>query len=591
MGMDHGLTGYTVRNPTNNRVSDDAVALVQKLPSVGELFLTNGTDFAREFADEISITATDSAECEDAVYEFAISDDGFALITKCASAARHLDVPDQLAGAPVRVIASHAFSTCYKLESINLPDDLEQIHGYAFMNTALHRFCAPSHLMHIGVKAFYKCLELHNVQLNEGLLSIGDSAFRESGLQSIEIPSTTLVLGQGIFDGTGVSCGNVDPCLRINADNPRFFLIGGVIYERCEDGLSLVQFVDEAIDSYVCPEEIEGALVRIDDRAFAGKKKLKSIELPEGVRSIGEAAFRGCTSLVHVGLPDTLESLGFRAFWETTLQDLYIPLALDTIGIAALHTGGTMAGSHAPTIKSVAVAEDNERFYLYKGLLCERKPDGGVVVLLYTGQDNPNGEVEIPREVTAIGPYAFSNAKGIRSLRFHSGVATIDISGFGFGAIVPEIIYDDLETGKSYTIMVPPSSRGYTAMRQSFNRGTFDLETAYELLDRATSVTQDMLGRSRIMLARIKDPVLAQPEVVQRFRNSLRGALEKIVVVFGRNGYPQGIDQLLETGILDAGNIESAIEAAQAAGEIAVLSRLMEIRRTEFGAALFDFDL
>ena len=53
MGMDHGLTGYTVRNPTNNRVSDDAVALVQKLPSVGELFLTNGTDFAREFADEM----------------------------------------------------------------------------------------------------------------------------------------------------------------------------------------------------------------------------------------------------------------------------------------------------------------------------------------------------------------------------------------------------------------------------------------------------------------------------------------------------------------------------------------------------------
>ena len=591
MGMDHGVTGYAMRNPPYNRMSHDAITMVQRLPSVGELFLTNGTDFAREFAEEVSVTSTDSVKLEDAVYEFAIAEGGYAQITKCASAAKRLEVPVELGGAPVCVIASHAFSTCYNLEDVELPDTVEQIYGYAFMNTALQEFRAPANLVHIGPKGFYKCQKLRRVDLNEELLAIGDAAFRESGVEQVEIPASVAILGQGIFDGTGISCADEDPCLRVSAGNPRYFLSDGALYARMEDGLMLAQLVDESKTAYTCPPELAGRIVSIDDRAFAGKRNLQSVTLPEGVRTIGEAAFRGCPRLTRVDLPSTLEEIGFRAFWETAVDGLCLPASLKTIGTAALHTGGTISGGHVPTMKNVAVAEGNDTFYLSCGLLCERKPDGGSTALLYTGQGSQDGRVEIPREVTAIGPYAFSNTKGVRSLHFHSGVKTIDISGFGFGAIVPEIIYDDLEAGRSYTILVPPSDRGYTAMRQSFNRGTFELETAYEFLDRATSVTHDVLGRARTMLSRILDPVYAQPGVIQRFRNSLRGSLPKVVVAFGCNGYPQGIDLLLQAEILDEGNIEEAIEAAQAAGEVAVLSRLMEIRRTEFGAALFDFDL
>ena len=104
-------------------------------------------------------------------------------------------------------------------------------------------------------------------------------------------------------------------------------------------------------------------------------------------------------------------------------------------------------------------------------------------------------------------------------------------------------------------------------------------------------VTRDTFTRARAMLDRMLNPVFLPEGTFKQYRERLTGMLEKAVVEFGRNGYPQGIDQLLEVGVLREDNIETAIDAALGASEVAVLSRLMEIRRTRFGAALFDFDL
>ena len=579
-----------MRNPPHARVSQDAVAFVQKLPSIGELFLTNGSSFAREFSETVAVSDTGTLELDDAVYSYGVAEDGRLVITNCDSKALRLAVPAEIAGMPVKIIAAHSFSMCYSLEHIDLPASVEEIHGYSFMNTALETFEAPANLRYIGCKTFYKCKRLSTVTLNEGLLSIGDSAFRESGLASVEIPSTVMSLGQGIFDGTGILCGAGG--LTVSPDNRRIRLKGGALYEIAEDGWALLQLVDEEAVAYDGEGVSEGKpLLYVADRAFADKKKLRSIKLPEGVVSVGEAAFRGCPALTEVHLPDSLETIGLKAFWETALPALHIPASLRTVGTAAFHTGSTVSGVHDATVRHVSVAPDNPVFCLLDGMLCMRTPDGGYQILLYTGQENPTGDVVIPREVTSIGPYAFSNAKGLRSLRLHSGIHTVDISGFDFGAIIPDIYYDDLETGETYTIRFPPGSHGYTYMRQAFNRGVFELEQVYELLDRAIMVTRDPLARAQSMLDRLTNPVFADEATLKRYRERLTSMLAKTVVEFGRNGFPQGIDMLLDVGVLRKGNIEEAIDAAQSAGEVAVLSRLMEIRRTQFGAVLFDFDL
>lgn len=70
--------------------------------------------------------------------------------------------------------------------------------------------------------------------------------------------------------------------------------------------------------------------------AFAFFDKLKAIDLPNGVESIGEQAFRECTSLTAVSFPDGLTLIGDAAFWGcTSITTVTLPDGLTTIGNGA----------------------------------------------------------------------------------------------------------------------------------------------------------------------------------------------------------------------------------------------------------------
>ena len=59
------------------------------------------------------------------------------------------------------------------------------------------------------------------------------------------------------------------------------------------------------------PEEMDGLPVRrVARRAFAGKKELRRITLPDALVSVGEFSFYGCTDLQFLSLCDTTEDLG-----------------------------------------------------------------------------------------------------------------------------------------------------------------------------------------------------------------------------------------------------------------------------------------
>ena len=60
--LKNGTIGYAMRNPPHNRVSQNAIAFVNKLPSIGELFLTNGTAFDRELSAPVPVERTGTLE-------------------------------------------------------------------------------------------------------------------------------------------------------------------------------------------------------------------------------------------------------------------------------------------------------------------------------------------------------------------------------------------------------------------------------------------------------------------------------------------------------------------------------------------------
>eukprot|EP00980_Cylindrotheca_fusiformis_P020607 scaffold7674_cov76-Cylindrotheca_fusiformis.AAC.1 len=71
----------------------------------------------------------------------------------------------------------------------------------------------------------------------------------------------------------------------------------------------------------------------IGKRAFKGCKRLKKIDLNEGLGRIGEFAFKGCTWLTVVKLPSTVHSIDDFAFqFCTTLMKLGLQEGLERIG-------------------------------------------------------------------------------------------------------------------------------------------------------------------------------------------------------------------------------------------------------------------
>lgn len=88
-------------------------------------------------------------------------------------------------------------------------------------------------------------------------------------------------------------------------------------FQLLDDGTyELVRYLggDEAVE---IPAFYRGAAVTsIGNNAFLGRSNVKTVIIPDGVKTIGKQAFYQCTSLTAISLPDSVTSLGAQAFAE-----------------------------------------------------------------------------------------------------------------------------------------------------------------------------------------------------------------------------------------------------------------------------------
>lgn len=94
----------------------------------------------------------------------------------------------------------------------------------------------------------------------------------------------------------------------------------GLMYELNEDGQSysvsgLSKSFKEA--ELVIPSEYKGKPVTgIGDTAFAKCTDLKSVVIPDGIKSIGNYAFNECVGLASITIPDSVTDIGSKAFYN-----------------------------------------------------------------------------------------------------------------------------------------------------------------------------------------------------------------------------------------------------------------------------------
>ena len=145
---------------------------------------------------------------------------------------------------------------------------------------------------------------------------------------------------------------------------------GDYVYKNTGNYAEIWKYLGDEIN-VVVPEEIDGLTVNaIGQEAFtddASNKTVKmnyknpnlanieSVVLPDTVESIYASAFDNCTKLKHIELPDELYSIGQRAFYGTALTEIELPEKLNYINSYAFI--GT-------NIKELVIPESVESLFL-----------------------------------------------------------------------------------------------------------------------------------------------------------------------------------------------------------------------------------
>ena len=215
-------------------------------------------------------------------------------------------------------IGERAFYGSSNLVSIEFPDFIKSIGSYAFAN----------------------CIGLTSVSLPEGVTEMTMGTFIGcTGLVSVSFPSNLKSFGTGTFEGcTGLTSINVD---------------SGNSFYCSQDGILFTKDMTELI-CYPAAKEgghyaVPSGVVIICDEAFGSSYNLTSVDLPEGLISIGAGAFSGC-SLISIDLPESLVSIGASAFYGKNWTSLVLPENLRSVGYGAF--------SWSETLVSVAILSD-----------------------------------------------------------------------------------------------------------------------------------------------------------------------------------------------------------------------------------------
>ncbi len=235
-------------------------------------------------------------------------------------------------------IGAYSFNQCTNLTRITLPDSIERISAYAFLETAyyLDESNWDNNVLYIDEYLISAKTDITgSYTIKDGTSLIADAAFENcSLLEKITFPDSTKTMGKRSF-------------------------------YKCTS-LKEVTF----------PDYMES----IDSEAFSNCTSLTEISLPLGIEEISSRAFFFCTSLKNINFPLTLNTVGVNAFGLCEkLEAIEFPVGITVIDSFAFSACDSLDSIKIPdTYVSISHQAFNEtKYYLNK----ENYKDG----LLYIG--------------------------------------------------------------------------------------------------------------------------------------------------------------------------------------------------------------
>lgn len=210
-------------------------------------------------------------------------------------------------------IGNNTFKDCSSLEDIRISPTVTSIGEYAFSGcSSLTDIQIPDNVTYIGKYAFHGCSSLKGINVPTGLVNISASTFENcTNLQYFFNYNYIESIGDRAFAG----CSKLTQIVNLFIGSPS---IGTYVFENCK-----------SLKSVWVPENIK----TLPQGMFKGCSSLSSVTLPQYLLSIDDYAFDGCTSLTDIKLPIYLNTLGYRALADCSkLTSLDLPSSLQNIG-------------------------------------------------------------------------------------------------------------------------------------------------------------------------------------------------------------------------------------------------------------------
>lgn len=378
---------------------------------------------------------TDNTYADALVYNDALNykiEDNEITITGCATDSIALDIPCEIDGTPVTKLSANAFWRALDLKTVNIPDSVLIIEGFAFssnlmleeinidennpryasvdgvlfnksvtdliqfpINKSTIIYEVPETVEKLKSNSFSQS-KIRGVKLPKGLKTIEQSTFLSClQLVNINIPSTVTYIGVYTF----VSCPLLTS-INVSKDNTSYSSVDGVLYTY--DGSVLLQYpVGRTNPEYI----IEDGTQIINDGAFMNCTSLTNVEIPEGVTTIGRYAF-DTTGLKSVTLPSTVEVLDTCAFWQCEdLEEVNLNANLIVMSDAVFGL--------CTSLKKIEIP--NGVSYLELGAFV------GCTSL---------EEVKLPNTLASIGMAAFESCTSLTSIRIPDSINRISALAF-----------------------------------------------------------------------------------------------------------------------------------------------------------------
>lgn len=304
-------------------------------------------------------------------WNYALADKESTAVTESRNKITEIEI-----AAGITAIGAHAFEGYEKISKIELPDSVTELGEYAFNH----------------------CSGVTSVRLSNNLTEIKATALSDLGTTSITLPDSLLYIRGRAFslsNGSGLK-GDLTIPDNVQSIGEDAFVNNHGLTGNLTIGKSVKEIGRGAFSScnFTGKLSVPGSVTKIGEKAFMSNK-FTSIQIANGVTSIGEYAFSGCTSVHSIDLSSIAQATyGDNAFASMSTKLIYVDNLTQkstvestqgfTSSVFAITNGGTFAENATFEEGKLAIPEKTD--YTFKGWYENAEFDGNAVTTAETGK-------------------------------------------------------------------------------------------------------------------------------------------------------------------------------------------------------------